>query len=64
MPSSTYYLVQRGNHKFLHLNSKTGVFWGSRKDAFHFYSTEAAIQVSCGLTTHKAKIIIVECEEE
>lgn len=63
MSSCTYYLVKRGN-KYLHLDTKTGISWGRREGAFCFFSTDAAAQVSCALTTSKAKITIVECEGE
>lgn len=59
----TSYLVKRGS-KYLHLDTKNGIFWGKKDGAFHFFSSDAAMQVSCGLTSSKAKITIVECEEE
>lgn len=58
-----YYLVVRGS-KYLHLNSKSGPTWGGRNKAFHFCSMEAATQISCALTSSRAKITIVRCEEE
>ena len=59
----TAYLVRRGS-KFLHMDPKNGIFWGKKTGAFHFFSQDAAAQVSCGLTSSKAKITIEECEEE
>lgn len=59
----TSYLVKRGS-KFLHLDTKSGIFWGKKEGAFSFFSQDAAMQVSCGLTSSKAKITIIECEEE
>lgn len=58
-----YYLVRRGS-KYLHINTQNGVFWGKKDGAFHFFSQDAAVQVSCGLTSNKARITIMECEEE
>lgn len=59
----TAYLVKRGG-KYLHMDTKNGVFWGRKEGAFHFFSTDAAAQVSCGLTSNRARIMIVACEEE
>ena len=46
----TAYLVKRGG-KYLHIDTKNGVSWGKKEGAFHFFSTDAAAQVSCGLTS-------------
>ena len=57
------YIVKRGT-KYLHMNTADGITWGSKANAFHFYSTEAATQIACALTSSRATISIVLCEGE
>lgn len=57
-----YYIARKGR-KYLALSVEGGVRWGARKDAFRFYTEDAAIQIACVFSSPEKLYIEKDYEE-